>query len=119
MGNYINKGQDGVKDYQIQAQSTETVGTIVEAVADTAVVVTDIDATAGIVIVKDETTTDSATFGIKDIDGTVTLEQILVNANFDLAKDNGGTINVYVESGVINIQNLSGGAVDIRVKAFV
>lgn len=119
MGHYKVKDQTGTREYQEDVQSVNAIGSSSAAVADAGVVVTSIDATAGVLIVKDETTTDTATFLIVDTGGTVAPQLLGTQANFTIAEDNAGTINVYVDTGVINIQNNSGGIVDISYKAFV
>lgn len=119
MGNYKVLDQTGARQYQEDVVSVYGDGLLSEAVADAGTVSTGITETAGMVIVKDETTTDTAVFIIVDTAGTVAPQLLGTQANFTATKDNDGTINVYYESGEIVVQNESGGAVDIRVKAFV
>jgi hypothetical protein len=49
--------------------------------------------------------------------GVVTIEALSTNVAFSVAKATASKINVYIEAEVVNVQNLSGGAVDIAVKA--
>lgn len=119
MNHYNVKDQTGVREAQEATQSISTYGVTTEGVVDTGVVVTTIDATAGLVIVSDLTTTDTAIFAIKDVAGTVSTQLLVTQANFTAAKAGAGTINVYIETGVVKVQNLSGGTIDINVKAIV
>lgn len=89
-------------------------------VADAGVVATPVDARTGTIAISDDTTTDSDVFKIVDTAGTLTTEQLgTPNVAFNNTKDNASTINVYFETGVVNIQNLSGGIVDLTVKFYV
>jgi len=117
--NYIVKDQTGARELTDQVEGVSVLGAFSAAVADAAIFTTNIEATAGLLIVKDETTTDTATFVIVDTAGTVLPQLIGTQANFTATADNAGTINVYVVGGVIVVQNNSGGAIDIRVKAYV
>lgn len=115
----VVKSGTGISKAVIEHDSIEVLGVTELAVADAGILTTEIGENAGVVIVKDETTTDSAIFAIVDTAGTVATELIVTNASFNAAKDNASTINCYVEGGVVKVQNNSGGAVDLTVKAFV
>jgi len=118
MGNYKTVGQVGDSVFDPGSEGVTGKGSSSLALADAAVFTTAIDDNAGMLVVRDKTTTDSTVFLIVDTGGTVATQQLGTNANFNIAKDNAGTINVYVETGVVKIQNNSGGVVDIGVMLY-
>lgn len=117
--NYKVKDQTGTRELVDQVEGVKVLGASSAALANDGLFTTNIEATAGLLIVKDDTTTDTATFVIVDTAGTVLPQLIGTQANFTTTADNAGTINVYVVGGVIVVQNKSGGTIDIVAKAYV
>ena len=118
MENYKSR-QSGANVFEVNAESISALGVLSESLADAAVFETEISENAGIITVIDETNEDSAVFVLKSVAGTIDTELISTNANITATEDNSGTINAYASGGVVVVQNLSGGAIDLRVKAIL
>ncbi len=61
------------------------------------------------VVVKDATGSKT---GLFRLDGT-TLMLVSADAEFSVTKDTGSKVNVYAESGYIQVQNKTGGALNL------
>jgi len=109
----------GVSKAVIEHESIEAQGVLISALVDTGTYDTEISDRGGLLIVRDDTATDSAIFAIVDTAGTLTTQLQVTNVNFTGTADNAGTVNVYFSSGVIRVQNNSGQTIDAVIKGIL
>lgn len=86
--------------------------------ADAAVAVSELDTTTGIVLVEDTTNGDSAVISVHNAGGTPALGKVAGVAGIAVAKDTASSVNVYIEDGVIKVQNSTGAEIDVVLKAY-
>jgi len=96
-------------------------GELSSAVADTEIVTTSIEYKTGLIIVEDSTNNDSALFNVYNDGGTGTSAKVSGGTVFTATKDTAASINVFYDATAeaIQIQNLTGGAIDLTAKALV
>lgn len=117
--NSVARSGSGVSKAVIQHESIEAQGVSITALIDTGTFDTEINDRSGLLIVRDDTATDSAIFAIVDTAGTLTTQLQVTNVNFTGTADNAGTVNVYFVAGVIRVQNLSGQTINGVIKGIL
>jgi len=85
--------------------------------ADTAIGTSIISEKCGTLLVQ--AGDDSGVFAIKNTDATVATELLSGSTNITATKDNADTLNVYVEGGVVVVQNLLGSEVTVEISGSV
>lgn len=113
------KGQAGNQYSESENQAVKAAGYVSLALANAAILATDIDEKTGLLIVEDSTNEHGAVISVHNNNGTAVLTKLAGNSDVSVAKDTAGDLNVYVENGVINAQNLTGGAIDLTLKAYL
>lgn len=73
----------------------------------------------GRLVVTDETNSESAVFSLHQASGVPVTAKSYGSAAINATKDNASTINVYVESGEVVVQNKLAASADINVKAYI
>lgn len=104
--------------YEIQHEGVSVKGDLLAATADAAVVST-VYNQEGLYLVKNETDEDSAVVSVINTGGTLSAIKVGGSAGVTITADNATTLNVYVLAGVLAVQNLTGGAIDVTVKPYV
>jgi hypothetical protein len=107
----------GESVFVIEHEGIEVKGATEAGVIDTGVVVTDF-AGVGNYIVSDDTTGDGGTISVIETAGTLSTVKLSGPAVITVTKDTASSVNVYIEDGVLKVQNLTGGAIDLTVKPF-
>lgn len=102
----------------VEHEGLEVKGDSYESVANSAVQATEFDG-VGNYIVEDTTNEDSGIVALINTAGTKTTTKLAGPTVITATKDTASSINVYFENDVINVQNLTGGAIDITVKPYV
>ena len=109
--------QSGARSYNSGSEGIGDTGFLSDGLADAAIAVSSINATGGLLLAKTET--DSALFALINTGGTIAPQILGTQALFTTSKDTASKINVYVEDGVVQVQNNSGDAIDLVLKSFV
>lgn len=117
MFHIVTKGTGGERHAEGEAVGVLLAGKTAT-LADAAVVASAIDATTGILLVEDTTNGNSAVVSVHNAAGTPTLTKVNGVAGIAVAKDTATSINVYIEDGVIKVQNSTGAELDIVIKAY-
>ncbi len=104
--------------YVIQHEGLEIQGDGESGVIDTGIVVTEF-AEAGLYIVSDDTTGDAGIISVINTAGTLSAIKTAGPTVITIAKDTASSVNAYIETGVLKVQNLTGGDIDITVKPYV
>lgn len=104
MGHYKTQGQEGVHEYVAEGNSLSQKGNELE-LAATEVLETEVKSGIVNISANDGTNDQSATFSVNIADSVATTNLIGANTLFSNTKDNADTINVYIESGVVKVQN--------------
>lgn len=115
MLNAIQKGQEGNKVANLDAMGVEA-GGFKNTLADAGVADSGVDAVTGTFFVVDETNNDSATLSLFNDGGTLTLAKTVGATAITVTKDTASSVNVYFESGTLQVQNLTGAEAIINVK---
>lgn len=102
---------------QIQHLGVELKGEKIVALADSADIVT-LLALPGLYIATDETNDNSAVISVINTAGTLTTGTIATPTGIGPTKDVASKMNVYIEGGVITVQNNTGGPIDATVKVY-
>ena len=73
----------------------------------------------GQLVVTDETNSQSAVFNLHQLAGVPVIAKAYGSAAINAAKDNATTVNVYVEAGVVYVQNKTVAEASVNVKAYI
>ena len=111
-------GDAGESIYVIQHEGLEVGGNRYAAIDD-AVVTSTSFTEEGMYLVKDTTNNDSAVISVINTGGTLSAIKVAGSTGITITADNAATLNVYILAGVVAVQNLTGGAIDFTVKAYV
>jgi len=120
MGTYFKTKETGDLEFRAPGGgdgANAALASQVLTIADAAVGATSIDAKAGTIIVDEGS--NSANINIINTADTVTTVKENGPALFTITKDTAASINVYIENGVVNVQNLTGAEITVTVKAVV
>ena len=85
-------------------------------IANAAIVDTSISDFSGLMILEDVDNGHSAIAQVHKNANAVVISSVTGSAEINDTKDNASTINIYVEGGTIQVQNLSGSAVNVRAR---
>jgi hypothetical protein len=114
------KALDGTGEsvFVVEHEGIEVKGASYEALADASVTST-LYSQEGQYLVKDTVNGDSATISIINTGGTLSAVKVNGSTGITITADNALTLNVYVLAGVLAVQNLTGGAIDVVIKPYV
>lgn len=113
-----NKGQAGNKYSESEQQAVKVAG-YSETLANAEVLTSDIDEKTGLLLVEDNTNDNGGVVSLHNNGGTATPTKQAGAAAITIAKDTASSVNVYVEDGVVKVQNLTGGAIDLTLKGYL
>lgn len=111
------KGEGGARYASAEVEGVLTSGKDAT-IAAAAVATSDLDITTGLITVEDTTNGKSAVISAHNAAGTTTLSILNGDAIFSVAEATASKINVYVEAGVVKVQNNTGAEIDVNVKAY-
>jgi hypothetical protein len=103
---------------EIQHEGLSVKGDVYSNVADT-VITSTLFSEEGLYLVKNSTDSDSAVVSIINSGGTLSAVKVSGSDDITIAVGTAAKVNVYVLAGVLAVQNLTGGAIDITIKAYV
>lgn len=112
-------GASGAEVLVAQSEAVSMSGQKEEGLAVDAVLEVIASSGTGQLSITDETNGDSAVFSLHQASDASVIAKSYGSALIGDTKDNAATINVYVEGGVVKIQNKLAAAVDINVKAYI
>lgn len=111
-------GSSGKSLFVAQHEGLEVKGDISLAVADDAVITTEFTE-AGIYIVSDDTTENTAIISVINTAGTLSTVSTAAPTAIGVTQGVDAKMNVYIAGGFITVENKMGGDIDITVKPYV
>ena len=99
----------------VDAQEEKT-GVIPQTMANAAIIDTGVGSAVGHLVIENLTANNSGVAAVFNTSGVATIAGFNGATGVTVAKDTASSLNVYVESGTIRIQNLTGGEIRARVQ---
>jgi len=99
----------------VDAQEERT-GLIPQTMEDAAVIDTTVSSAVGHISIENETANTSGIAAVYMIAGAITIADLSGGAGVSIAKDTANSVNVYVEGGTIQVQNLTGGEASVKAQ---
>ena len=103
---------------EVQHEGISVKGDISLELDDTQVFTTDFDS-VGMYIITTETVGDGGLFSVIKTAGTLSTSDISTPAIITMVKDTASSLNIYIEDGVVKVQNLTGEAPDVTIKPYI
>jgi hypothetical protein len=113
-----NLDQTGRSAFVVEHEVVETKGNVSGTLADAGVFDAG-PASTGVVTVEETVNGNSGTFDVINTAGTLSTVKRNGPVLFTHTKDTAASINVYVENGNLQVQNLTGADINVTVKSYV